>query len=690
MHSEIAPIDLVAFVSKPTAVVNKEDLEGWSPVLFTDNHRHSKNVEAISAIGLDDDDSGKTTNELAEVWAPFAGVIHTTASHMRPKHGDDVLPRHRVILRTSRDVTNAEYKIIWRLLCAFAASRGQALDPSPKDASRFWYAPGHVDGAPYAWRELTGAPLPVDAMLAAAPAETPSASPGPSARPEAPSAQPADTRKVAAILGAVWPDEGRRHDAKMALAGGFYHDGKSEAEALAFLKDVYTHVQSDNGGKLDNDKNDVSDTFKRGALGTHIAGWNTLSSIVGPKIVDAVRSMLCGTSAMEARLAAVRAANVAELPPDYVRSPGGLVFRSGGWSQELPARLYTVKPLIAAGSVTLLVAIGGSLKSMTLLSLMAAVATGKPWLGAFDTVKGSAFIIDWERSEYEAWRRLKVLRLDVGLDGLHYCAQPGMWRADRPEFWTELETLKPSIVGIDSFAASANGVDENDARAALPMQLAASFAQRTQIPVVGIHHTRKGAGGDRREAVRGSSAIFAAIDAAYEFESIDAPDGVKRTRVRNTKFNLGRQPDDFAVELTDERGLVLYEEPAASEGRNADTSDELQAAIKLALADGPSPGVRALAKRLGKNTQRVNDALGLLQEGREIVKTDEGYMLDGAQHRRDRVLAFVAEHPGDPRFTISRLAKASHVGVRDVERLLLERAIVCAVGTDRGGFLLGS
>jgi hypothetical protein len=214
---------------------------------------------------------------------------------MQPKHAV-VLPRHRVILRTSRDVTAAEYKIVWRLLRDYAASRGQTLDPSPSDASRFWYVPGQLAGAPYAWRELAGAPLDVDAMLAAAP--TPSDTP--SARPGAPSAQPSDTIKAARILAAAWPPKGQRDTAKMALAGACYHDGRTEAEARAFLQAVYANVESDDGGQL---ATKVRATYKRAAEGVQITGWTTLETLLGVS----VRKLLSGEAALESRLAEGRA-----------------------------------------------------------------------------------------------------------------------------------------------------------------------------------------------------------------------------------------------------------------------------------------------------------------------------------------------------------------------------------------------
>lgn len=376
-------------------------------------------------------------------------------------------------------------------------------------------------------------------------------------------------------------------------------------------------------------------------------------------------------------------------PENCIRTPGGLIVRTGGWDDVLPPPTYVLEPLLVAGSVSLFVAHGNSLKSMSSISIAISVALGRPWLQRFVTKQGPTLIVDFERNEYEIRRRIRLLKAQ-GLKNFMYISQPAS-RADEPKFWDDIETLHPSLVVIDSLAASALGVDENERGAALPLSLAAKFAHKTGCSALFIHHARKGGNGDKRETVRGSTAIFAAVDSVYQFEPLEAPDGVKRMRVACIKMNLGREPAPFAIELTDEDGLTLYEEPAAEAGRNADTSEDVQAAIRLALSDGPVAGVNTLARKVGKQTKVVSEGLKLMLEKRHVRKSGDGYELDDEDKRTGRILEFVQLHGHEARYNSDkRLAEAAEVRAADVKKLRLAHVIERAVGPDSGGFVPGS
>ena len=293
-YAEITWAAFLGFVSEPTSAPKKEDLEGWSPAKFAGNTRSGANVELVSCIALDDDKSGLPIEQVVAIWSGLGGAVHTTFSST-PQH-----PKYRIVLRCSRDVTAAEYVRVRQYVRDHAAKCGQTLDDGAKDASRFWYVPGRAEGAPYEWRELVGEPLPVDKILAAAPA--PATTDAPTATAPAPrtSSTPTDRRKaVAAALGAAWPPVGSRHEAKKALAGALYRDGVSKQDALEFVREVYAHVKSDDGGKLGNERNDVTDTYDR--ADTHnVTGWTTLTTLVDPVVVEMVRNALRPAAEWEA------------------------------------------------------------------------------------------------------------------------------------------------------------------------------------------------------------------------------------------------------------------------------------------------------------------------------------------------------------------------------------------------------
>lgn len=96
---------------------------------------------------------------------------------------------------------------------------------------------------------------------------------------------------------------------------------------------------------------------------------------------------------------------------------------------------------------------------------------------------------------------------------------------------TEAHRLSTSLIIIDalSFWASFGPDQEKDAGAAQKVMDALTAATRDGITVLLIHHQRK-AGGEDGDAVRGSGAIFGAVDMLVEIERCgeDAPPGHRR------------------------------------------------------------------------------------------------------------------------------------------------------------------
>lgn len=147
-YADVSWESFLSFVSSPAVATDKNALRGWSPVKFRENRRGVEYVESVSAIVLDDDSSGLSTDALARLWSGFAGAIHTSHSHTLEK------PKHRVILRVSRDMTRDEHARMWRYVSAMATAKGQTLDEQTRDASRLWYVPAQRPGALYDWREI--------------------------------------------------------------------------------------------------------------------------------------------------------------------------------------------------------------------------------------------------------------------------------------------------------------------------------------------------------------------------------------------------------------------------------------------------------------------------------------------------------------------------------------------------------
>jgi hypothetical protein len=585
-HAEITWESFLSFVASPTISADKTALEGWSPIRAKDNRRGAAFVELISAVVLDDDSSGLSTDAVCEVYAGVAGVVHTSFSHT-PEH-----PKHRIVLRTTRDMTPDEYARVWRYVRDKAERLRQRLDEAPKDASRFWYVPGHPAGAAYTWRAFDGSALDVDGILATAPDLTNERGSEPIRTELLPVVGGVGRRApVAAMLGAAWPAKGR-HEAQLALAGALRGEGWPEVEALEFLCAVCRAAGNEDRPKREAT---IRHTYAQ-PEGAPLTGWTRLKSFIDSVVVDAARGALGrdaewteATSRKLAEAAVISAKPIRATSPDTAVTiqAGPFAFKVGGLDAPLPPLQWLVHELICRGDVTMLVAHGNSLKTWLAFSLLLAVSTGKLWLGRFAVTRGRAALIDFESGDYEVARRLQILGakdVEVG-DRLLRSSFSGANLVD-PAAWIALAKLGLELLVIDSFNAASPEQDENDARAALMLQHAGRFANATGCTVIVIHHARKGSGGDSREVVRGTSALYAACDRVFKFDEPEKPEddasrstGVVRSTMRSLKDGAGRSPAPVSVELSDAGLRWLEPEAAPKEEDKPEKNRELVLSI---------------------------------------------------------------------------------------------------------------
>jgi hypothetical protein len=155
---------------------HKADEGGFSLAHFNGDERRRADVQAVYALGLDCDDGSLTLEHAAVLLASYRALLYTTHSSMPSA------PRWRAVVLFSRPVTAAEYDAIWSHAARHIGAAGIELDGATKDPSRLWYVPAAKPEAQYRFRGVNGAPLDVDALLAAASAE----------RPEPPRSPPTD------------------------------------------------------------------------------------------------------------------------------------------------------------------------------------------------------------------------------------------------------------------------------------------------------------------------------------------------------------------------------------------------------------------------------------------------------------------------------------------------------------------
>lgn len=140
----------------PPPFAGKKAHPGWSAAVFDPLRRLNVNVRELTALVLDYE-GGTSIGDACGLWRESYGFLHTSKAHT------DEAPRFRVILPFTRAVTSEEYSRLWRWAKERVKAAGQHIDPSPKDAARFWYLPSRSIGR-YEARWLLGDVLDPDAI----------------------------------------------------------------------------------------------------------------------------------------------------------------------------------------------------------------------------------------------------------------------------------------------------------------------------------------------------------------------------------------------------------------------------------------------------------------------------------------------------------------------------------------------
>lgn len=524
-YCALPPDQLRAFFSAPVVSPTKEALEGWSPAKFTGDRRGLANVESVSALVLDVDTGDHALTHLSNVFGIVAGFIHSSWTHAHRKDGtpDVRVRKWRVVFLLSRPMSIEEHGRLWDAAESRARRGGIALDRATRDASRFWFIPGRraVD-APYEWCELPGEPLDVDHQLSIyRPVDKPIEIP----------IKPASTiseHPAAEALGRAWPARGR-HEAQLALAGALRGEGWPAERALDFLCAVCAVAGDEDRPKREAT---IRHTYSR-APDAPTTGWTRLAALVPGIIVDAVRAKV-GRDAgfaevVAARLEAARVvragdrADVMSMPSD----PNAVKLRFGDdLEQPMPALSYLVRELglvAGPGAPHLVAGYGFSGKTFAVQSMLLSLAAGLPVWGAFPIARPLRVLhVDLEQGELTQ-RRYQRLSRTMGIDmrtlgdRLAVAVMPRLKIKAGETRWIDL-MVDRDVVVVDSLRAGCGG-SENDSEFRAALDMLGEISHATSCRPMAIHHAKKPSDDDTeaRYSIRGSSAIYDAVDSAYIF-----------------------------------------------------------------------------------------------------------------------------------------------------------------------------
>jgi RecA-family ATPase len=284
--------------------------------------------------------------------------------------------------------------------------------------------------------------------------------------------------------------------------------------------------------------------------------------------------------------------------------------------EPIPPREWLVEGWVPDSTVTLLYGDGGTGKSLAVMQLAVAVATGRPWFGLPATA-GPALYLTAEDDETELHRRIADIAAERGLTladlagGLTAislaAADPALAVAgerDRIKFtplWKALKAMiaevKPRLVVLDTLADIFAG-NENiraQARAFIGALRAIAIENRTAIVVL-AHPSRAGLMAQGHNAAAGSSGSTAWHNSVRSRLLLERDDRNADLRVlKIVKANYGRTGAELRLRWHD--GAFV-----AEGGPDADAAEAAEAEhVFLEMLDGYTTEGRSVGPNEGKN-----------------------------------------------------------------------------------------
>jgi hypothetical protein len=631
----------------------KNEHPGWSPTRMDPPQRADVNVLGVTALVIDYD-GGELLSAGVEMWHPFYGLIHTTRRHRAEEH------RYRTIMPLAREVTRAEYGTLWNFV---VHTSGHKVDPSTKNPSRFWYMPGVMEGGAFQAQRLHGAVMDPDVLLQAA-AELAAQQVPPSNVTQLRPGESRETRYAARAfadecnkVGMAAP--GQRNNLLFqaaATAGNFIAIGAlGESEAWGRLEQAAQVC----GLPRFEARRTIQSGIARGKLSPR-------------QVPEPTRSYAASSGAPSERPAKEPALAREPTPTPSAPAPHPLderwktVGERASLQHEPPPRKWLLmrpdeetngrgNPLgvLPLGKTGLLVAQGGSGKTIALIQLAIAVATGRRWLDYFHVPKpGRVVLALAEEDDEELDRRIhdlaRGMRLTdaqmhlveqnvvaLALSGVvtALVAQDGKSTVETEVlayFRRRLGESEWALIVLDTLTRFAGGDTEKDAAQATRfIQSVESLCKVPGSPTVLVaHHTNKisRAEGATTSAAnsRGSSAL---TDGARWVANLDAlsDESVKLTITKSNYAKAGAPV--MLLRDPSNSGCLSVENPALARARAEEAAAKaaqerfahVRASILAAIESHPELAFRdEVARAVGGRRQDVLSVLRELMERGDV------------------------------------------------------------------------
>lgn len=285
-----------------------------------------------------------------------------------------------------------------------------------------------------------------------------------------------------------------------------------------------------------------------------------------------------------------------------------------------PEVVWRIHGFIPSGSLVMLYGEPGCGKSLFAACLGTAAVHGDSQAG-ITTTKGPVLYVDAENGEHEIHRRVRSL--DVPDSDFHLRDGEGVDIVSAGEkLRADIENTGARLVVLDSLRSLAPKLDENDPKSCEgTLASLRRIAHETGVSILVIHHSRKSNG-----EYRGSTALLAALDAAFSLTRVEGdPDKVRR-RLTCRKMRAAPEPEDRWLSIVAEGDSVLVESAEPFDGVTTVPTvvSELRERVLDKLADGEPSRLADVAQALGRAPRdgSIRRALGSLVAEGSVLRDD--------------------------------------------------------------------
>lgn len=221
---------------------------------------------------------------------------------------------------------------------------------------------------------------------------------------------------------------------------------------------------------------------------------------------------------------------------------------------EYPEQRWLLGQIIPLECITLIAAEPAAGKSFIVLSMALAIATGKEWLGKFQTQQSKILIVDEENHIAETQRRLK--RLGASDEDIYIVSRQGIKVDDGESFMRLENTIIATQAKVVVFDASADVHTKNEnlsAELKIPFDAFKRLNVEHGITVIVIDHNRKPQKFEKVSinSIRGSNIKIADPASILMLEKTKSGDKLQ-IKVSPVKSRNAKEQNPFLLEIYDE------------------------------------------------------------------------------------------------------------------------------------------